>query len=76
MTKLTQSGVKFDLGDKAEAAFQLIKLKLCSRFWLYLKEVKILSYTAMLRSKIGGFAFKKSSGDTIYMEPSESDFTS
>ncbi|GKB67513.1 putative reverse transcriptase domain-containing protein [Tanacetum coccineum] len=51
MTKLTQSGVKFDLGDKAEAAFQLIKLKLCSRFWLYLKEVKILSYTAMLRSK-------------------------
>ncbi|GJT61917.1 putative reverse transcriptase domain-containing protein [Tanacetum coccineum] len=30
MTKLTQKGVKFDLGDKEEAAFQLIKQKLCS----------------------------------------------
>nr|GEX91521.1 reverse transcriptase domain-containing protein [Tanacetum cinerariifolium] len=30
MTKLTQKGVKFDWGDKEEAAFQLIKHKLCS----------------------------------------------
>ncbi|GJW39177.1 putative reverse transcriptase domain-containing protein [Tanacetum coccineum] len=30
MTKLTQNGIKFDLGDKEEAAFQLIKQKLCS----------------------------------------------
>nr|GEX58172.1 putative reverse transcriptase domain-containing protein [Tanacetum cinerariifolium] len=30
MTKLTQKGVKFDLGDKAVAAFQLINQKLCS----------------------------------------------
>ncbi|GJT78238.1 putative reverse transcriptase domain-containing protein [Tanacetum coccineum] len=30
MTKITQKGVKFDCGDKAEAAFQLIKQKLCS----------------------------------------------
>ncbi|GJY17619.1 putative reverse transcriptase domain-containing protein, partial [Tanacetum coccineum] len=30
ITKLTQKGVKFDWGDKAEAAFQLIKQKLCS----------------------------------------------
>nr|GEV44858.1 hypothetical protein [Tanacetum cinerariifolium] len=30
MTKLTQKGVKFDWGDKQEAAFQLIKQKLCS----------------------------------------------
>ncbi|GKD96176.1 putative reverse transcriptase domain-containing protein [Tanacetum coccineum] len=29
MTKLTQKGVKFDWGDKEEAAFQLIKQKLC-----------------------------------------------
>ncbi|GJU32597.1 putative reverse transcriptase domain-containing protein [Tanacetum coccineum] len=30
MTKLTKKGVKFDWVDKAEAAFQLIKQKLCS----------------------------------------------
>ncbi|GJY18180.1 putative reverse transcriptase domain-containing protein [Tanacetum coccineum] len=29
MTKLTQKGVKFDWGDKQEAAFQLLKQKLC-----------------------------------------------
>nr|GFB31509.1 putative reverse transcriptase domain-containing protein [Tanacetum cinerariifolium] len=30
MTKLTQSKVKFEWGDKQEAAFQLLKQKLCS----------------------------------------------
>ncbi|GJY92452.1 putative reverse transcriptase domain-containing protein [Tanacetum coccineum] len=30
MTKLTQKKIKFDWGDKQEAAFQLIKQKLCS----------------------------------------------
>ncbi|GJR82761.1 putative reverse transcriptase domain-containing protein [Tanacetum coccineum] len=30
MTKLTQKNVKFDWGEKGEAAFQLIKQKLCS----------------------------------------------
>ncbi|GKE17806.1 putative reverse transcriptase domain-containing protein [Tanacetum coccineum] len=30
MTKLTQKNVKFDLSEKAEAAFQLLKQKLCS----------------------------------------------
>ncbi|GJX62675.1 putative reverse transcriptase domain-containing protein [Tanacetum coccineum] len=30
MTKLTEKGVKFDWDDKEEAAFQLIKQKLCS----------------------------------------------
>ncbi|GJW82870.1 putative reverse transcriptase domain-containing protein [Tanacetum coccineum] len=38
MTKLTQKGVKFDWGDKAEAAFQLIKQKLCSAPILALTE--------------------------------------
>ncbi|GKB27662.1 putative reverse transcriptase domain-containing protein [Tanacetum coccineum] len=34
MTKLTQKGVKFDWGDKEEAAFQLIKKKFSQRqFW-------------------------------------------
>ncbi|GJW98102.1 putative reverse transcriptase domain-containing protein [Tanacetum coccineum] len=39
MTKLTQKGVKFDWGDKQEAAFQLIKQKLCSALILALPEV-------------------------------------
>ncbi|GJQ96401.1 putative reverse transcriptase domain-containing protein [Tanacetum coccineum] len=38
MTKLTQKGVKFDWGDKEEAAFQLLKHKLCSAPILALPE--------------------------------------
>ncbi|GKB98606.1 putative reverse transcriptase domain-containing protein [Tanacetum coccineum] len=38
MTKLTQKGVKFDWGDNQEAAFQLLKQKLCSAPILALPE--------------------------------------
>ncbi|GJW66433.1 putative reverse transcriptase domain-containing protein, partial [Tanacetum coccineum] len=38
MTKLTQKGVKFYWGDKEEAAFQLLKQKLCSAPILALPE--------------------------------------
>nr|GFB94158.1 putative reverse transcriptase domain-containing protein [Tanacetum cinerariifolium] len=54
MTKLTQKKVKFEWGDKQEAAFQLLKQKLVvHQFWLYPKVAKILSYIAMLRTRIG-----------------------
>ncbi|GKG13011.1 putative reverse transcriptase domain-containing protein, partial [Tanacetum coccineum] len=38
MTKLTQKKVKFEWGDKQEAAFQLLKQKLCSAPILVLPE--------------------------------------
>nr|GEW12380.1 putative reverse transcriptase domain-containing protein [Tanacetum cinerariifolium] len=38
MTKLTKKGVKFDWGEKQEAAFQLLKKKLCSVLILALLE--------------------------------------
>nr|GFA16576.1 retrotransposable element Tf2 [Tanacetum cinerariifolium] len=38
MTKLTQKKVKFEWGDKQEAAFQLLKKKLCSALILALPE--------------------------------------
>ncbi|GKA83593.1 putative reverse transcriptase domain-containing protein [Tanacetum coccineum] len=63
MTKLTQKGVKFDWGDKAEAVFQLIKQKLCSAPILALPEgskdfivycdasIKVLGDVLMQREK-------------------------
>ncbi|GKB27310.1 putative reverse transcriptase domain-containing protein [Tanacetum coccineum] len=38
MTKLTQKSMKFDWGEKAEAAFQVLKQKLCSALILVLPE--------------------------------------
>nr|GFD24311.1 putative reverse transcriptase domain-containing protein [Tanacetum cinerariifolium] len=38
MTKITQKKIKFQWGDKQEAAFQLLKQKLCSAPILALPE--------------------------------------
>ncbi|GJS01541.1 putative reverse transcriptase domain-containing protein [Tanacetum coccineum] len=71
MTKLTQKGVKFDRGDKAEAAFQLIKQKLCSSQILALREgsedfivycdasIKGLGAVLMQREKVIAYASRQ-----------------
>ncbi|GJW88107.1 putative reverse transcriptase domain-containing protein [Tanacetum coccineum] len=71
MTKLTQKGVKFDWGDKAEAAFQLIMQKLCSAPILALPEgsedfivycdasIKGLGVVLMQREKVIAYASRQ-----------------
>nr|GEX62771.1 putative reverse transcriptase domain-containing protein [Tanacetum cinerariifolium] len=49
MTKITQKGVKFDWGEKVEAAFQLIKQKLCSSPILALPEELLSDYDYEIR---------------------------
>ncbi|GJW53949.1 putative reverse transcriptase domain-containing protein [Tanacetum coccineum] len=71
MTKLTQKKVKFDWGDKAETAFQLIKQKLCSAPILALPEgsedfivyydasIKGLGVVLMQREKVIAYASRQ-----------------
>ncbi|GJY38505.1 putative reverse transcriptase domain-containing protein [Tanacetum coccineum] len=68
MTKLTQKKVKFGWGDKQEAAFQLLKQKLCSALILALPEgsedfiaycdasIKVLGVVLMQREKVIAYA--------------------
>ncbi|GKE61135.1 putative reverse transcriptase domain-containing protein [Tanacetum coccineum] len=55
MTKLTQKKVKFDWGDKQEAAFQLLKEKLCSAPNLALLEraEKFIVYCDVSHKRLG-----------------------
>ncbi|GJX20392.1 putative reverse transcriptase domain-containing protein, partial [Tanacetum coccineum] len=71
MTKLTKKKVKFDWGDKAETAFQLIKHKLCSAPILALPEgnenfivysdalIKGLGVVLMQREKVIAYASRQ-----------------
>ncbi|GKE03370.1 putative reverse transcriptase domain-containing protein [Tanacetum coccineum] len=71
MSKLTQKKVKFDWGDKAETAFQLIKHKLCSAPILALPEgnedfiiyydasIKGLGAVLMQREKVIAYASRQ-----------------
>ncbi|GJZ05905.1 putative reverse transcriptase domain-containing protein [Tanacetum coccineum] len=46
MTKLTQKKVTFEWGDKQEAAFQLIKKKLCSLGAVLMQREKVIAYAS------------------------------
>nr|GFA31850.1 putative reverse transcriptase domain-containing protein [Tanacetum cinerariifolium] len=71
MTKLTQKKVKFEWGDEQEAAFQLLKQKLCSAPILALPEGsedfivycdasnKGLGIVLMLREKVSSYASRQ-----------------
>ncbi|GJX48632.1 putative reverse transcriptase domain-containing protein [Tanacetum coccineum] len=56
MTKLTQKKVKFEWGDKQEAAFQLLKQKLCSAPILALPEGSedFIAYASASKKGLGG----------------------
>nr|GEW89709.1 putative reverse transcriptase domain-containing protein [Tanacetum cinerariifolium] len=59
MTKLTQKSVKFVWGEKAEAAFQLLKKKLCSALILALPEgsENFVVYCDALHKELGVVVF-------------------
>ncbi|GJT32329.1 putative reverse transcriptase domain-containing protein [Tanacetum coccineum] len=61
MTKLTQKKVKFEWGDKQEAAFQLLKQKLCSapHPCHYLKEAKIHRIQRRFKEWLGAVLMSK-----------------
>nr|GFC66938.1 reverse transcriptase domain-containing protein [Tanacetum cinerariifolium] len=77
MTKLTQRKVKFEWGDKQEAAFQLLKQKLCSAPILALPEGSedFIVYCDASNRGLGAVLMQRENcsllrlGGTICMEP-------
>nr|GEY44841.1 putative reverse transcriptase domain-containing protein [Tanacetum cinerariifolium] len=61
MTKLTQKSMKFDWGEKEEAAFQLLKQKLCSALILALPEgsENFVVYCDASHKGLGAFLMQK-----------------
>ncbi|GJV39397.1 reverse transcriptase domain-containing protein [Tanacetum coccineum] len=61
MTKLTQKNVKFDWSEKAEAAFQLLKQKLCSALILALPEgsENFVVYFDVSRKRLGAVLMQR-----------------
>ncbi|GJY17925.1 putative nucleotidyltransferase, ribonuclease H [Tanacetum coccineum] len=78
MTKLTQKKVKFEWGDKQEAAFQLLKQKLCSAPILALPEGSedFIAYCDASKKGLGAVLMQREKcslsrfGGTICTEPS------
>ncbi|GJU64874.1 putative reverse transcriptase domain-containing protein [Tanacetum coccineum] len=73
MTKLTQKKVKFEWGDKQEAAFQLLKQKLCSAPILhYLSGSEdFIAYCDAFNEGLGGTVVdaKREKGDFLCITP-------
>ncbi|GJZ96356.1 putative reverse transcriptase domain-containing protein, partial [Tanacetum coccineum] len=67
MTKLTQKKVKFEWGDKQEAAFQLLKQKLCSAPILALPEGSedFIAYCDALKKGFGRCVDAKRKSDFL-----------
>ncbi|GKD79531.1 putative reverse transcriptase domain-containing protein [Tanacetum coccineum] len=56
MNKLTQKELSFDWVTSQECSVTIVQSRsclVCSQFWLYLKEAKILSYIVMLDQRFG-----------------------
>ncbi|GJZ26474.1 putative reverse transcriptase domain-containing protein [Tanacetum coccineum] len=64
MTKLTQKGVKFDWGNKQEAAFQLLKQKVCSAQILALPEGSedFIAYCDASKKGLGAVLLQREKG--------------
>ncbi|GKF25496.1 putative reverse transcriptase domain-containing protein [Tanacetum coccineum] len=67
MTKLTQKKVKFEWGDKQEAAFQLLKQKLCSASILALPEGSkdFIAYCDASKKGLGAVLMQREKGDFL-----------
>ncbi|GKB43031.1 putative reverse transcriptase domain-containing protein [Tanacetum coccineum] len=68
MTKLTQKKVKFEWGDKQEAAFQLLKPKLCSAPILALPEGSedFIAYCDALKKGLGTVLMQREKRHYLY----------
>nr|GFA66012.1 hypothetical protein [Tanacetum cinerariifolium] len=73
ITKLTQRKVKFEWGDKQEAAFQLLKRKLCNapNFSFTRRKRRFYRILRCFEQRVGRCVDAKREGDFICITPAE-----